>query len=48
MQRSTSPERVLVNFNLDGRTVGIEFTAQSVRNPLRLPQLEGFACPGRS
>jgi type VI secretion system protein ImpL len=47
MQRSTSPERVLVNFNLDGRTVGIEFTAQSVRNPLRLPQLEGFACPGR-
>ena len=43
----TAPERVMVNFNLDGRTVGIEFTAQSVRNPLRLPQLQGFACPGR-
>jgi type VI secretion system protein ImpL len=47
MQGGTPPERVLVNFNVDGRTVGIEFTAQSVRNPLRLPQLEGFACPGR-
>jgi type VI secretion system protein ImpL len=47
VQGGTAPERVLVNFNVDGRTVGIEFTAQSVRNPLRLPQLEGFACPGR-
>lgn len=48
VQGGTSPERLLVNFNADGRTVGIEFTAQSVRNPLRLPQLEGFSCPGRS
>ena len=47
VQAGTPPERVLVNFNLDGRTVAIELTAQSVRNPLRLPQLEGFACPGR-
>jgi type VI secretion system protein ImpL len=47
VQGGTSPERVLVNFNADGKTVVIEFTAQSVRNPLRLPQLEGFACPGR-
>jgi type VI secretion system protein ImpL len=47
VQGGTPPERVLVNFIVDGRTVGIEFTAQSVRNPLRLPQLEGFACPGR-
>ncbi len=47
VQGGTSPERVLVNYNLDGKTVGIEFIAQSVRNPLRLPQLEGFACPGR-
>lgn len=48
VQGGTSPERVLVNFTVDGRTVGIEFTAQSVRNPLRLPQLESFACPGRA
>jgi type VI secretion system protein ImpL len=47
VQGGTPSERVLVNFNVDGRAVGIEFTAQSVRNPLRLPQLEAFACPGR-
>ena len=47
VQAGTVPERVLVHFNVDGRTVGIEFAAQSVRNPLRLPQLEGFTCPGR-
>ncbi len=48
VQAGTPPERVLVNFNINGRTVSIEFTAQSVRNPLRLPQLEGFSCPGRA
>lgn len=47
VQSGTSPERVLVNFNVNGRTLAIEFTAQSVRNPLRLPQLDGFSCPGR-
>jgi type VI secretion system protein ImpL len=47
VQGGTPPERVLVNFVVDGRTLSIEFTAQSVRNPLRLPQLEGFSCPGR-
>ena len=47
VQGGTPPERVLVNFLVDGRTLSIEFTAQSVRNPLRLPQLEGFSCPGR-
>src|SRR6185369_12998376 len=31
VQGGTPPERVLVNFNMDGRNVGIEFTAQSVR-----------------
>ena len=40
-------EKVLVNFVVEGRNVGLEFTAQSVRNPLRLPQLDGFSCPGR-
>jgi type VI secretion system protein ImpL len=47
LQGGTPPERVVVNFVADGRNVTIEFTAQSVRNPLRLPQLEGFSCPGR-
>lgn len=47
IQGGTPPERVLVNFVVEGRTLAIEFTAQSVRNPLRLPELEGFSCPGR-
>jgi type VI secretion system protein ImpL len=48
VQGGTPPERVLVNFSVGGHNVSIEFTAQSVRNPLRLPQLEGFSCPGRA
>jgi len=47
VQGGTPPERVVVNFAADGRNLTVEFIAQSVRNPLRLPQLEGFACPGR-
>lgn len=47
VQGGTPPERVLVNFSVEGRNIAIEFTAQSVRNPLRLPQLDGFVCPGR-
>jgi len=47
VQGGTPPERVVVNFVAEGRNISIEFTAQSVRNPLRLPQLEGFSCPGR-
>jgi len=43
----TSPERVTVSLNADGRDVTIEFRAMSVRNPLRLPQLAQFSCPGR-
>ncbi len=47
VQGGTPAEKVLVNFVVEGRNVGLEFTAQSVRNPLRLPQLDGFSCPGR-
>ncbi len=47
IQGGSPPERVVVNFVVDGRNVTVEFTAQSVRNPLRLPQIEGFSCPGR-
>jgi type VI secretion system protein ImpL len=46
-QPSTSPERVVVSLNADGREVTIEFRARSVRNPLRLSQLQSFSCPGR-
>ena len=46
-QPGNSPERVLVNVNVEGRDVTLEFRAMSVRNPLRLPALVGFSCPGR-
>ena len=46
-QPGNSPERVLVNINVEGRDVTLEFRAMSVRNPLRLPALTGFSCPGR-
>lgn len=48
VQPGTPPEHLLVNFNVNGQTIGIRFEAQSARNPLRLQELEGFACPGRS
>jgi type VI secretion system protein ImpL len=47
LQGGTAQEKVQVNFSVEGRSVSIEFLAQSVRNPLKLPQLDGFACPGR-
>ena len=47
VQSSASPERLQVQFSVEGKTVAVEFAAQSLRNPLRLPQLQAFACPGR-
>ena len=47
-QPGSSPERVVVNLNVEGRDVTLEFKAMSVRNPLQLPALRGFSCPGRS
>lgn len=48
VQPGTAPERVVVSLNADGREVTLEFRALSVRNPLRLPQMQQFSCPGRS
>ena len=44
----TPPERVVVNLTVDGKDVTLEFLAMSVRNPLKLPALQGFSCPGRA
>jgi type VI secretion system protein ImpL len=46
-QAGGSPERVVVSMSVDGKDVTLEFRAMSVRNPLRLPALQGFSCPGR-
>ena len=47
-QPGNSPERVVVNLNVEGRDVSLEFKAMSIRNPLQLPALRGFSCPGRA
>jgi type VI secretion system protein ImpL len=48
LQAGTPPERVVVTVNVDGRDVTLEFRSMSVRNPLKLPALQSFTCPGRS
>ena len=47
-QPGSPPERVTVTINVEGRDVTLEFRAMSVRNPLKLPALQGFSCPGRA
>lgn len=47
IQAGTPPERLIVSFNIDGKEVTLEFRSMSVRNPLRLPALQDFSCPGR-
>lgn len=47
-QPGAAAERVVVTVNVDGRDATLEFRAMSVRNPLKLTALQGFACPGRT
>ena len=47
-QAGSPPERVTVTINVEGRDATLEFRAMSVRNPLKLPALQGFSCPGRT
>jgi len=42
-----APEKFTAALNLDGRRVVLDITAASVRNPIRLPELEAFSCPSR-
>ena len=43
-----SSESFNASFDLQGRKVVLNVTANSVYNPLRLSQMSGFSCPGRS
>jgi type VI secretion system protein ImpL len=47
LQPTNQPEKMLATFNLDGRKAQFEVISGSVQNPLRLPELEHFRCPGR-
>ncbi len=41
-----TPDSMLATFQFDGREVVLEVVANSVKNPLRLAEMEGFSCPG--
>ena len=45
LSRGSSPDSVFATFNQGGREVVLEIMPNSVKNPLRLPEMEGFACP---
>ena len=42
-----APGSTIATFNAEGREIRVELRARSVRHPLTLPALRGFACPGR-
>ena len=44
----SSPESFNASFDLQGRKVVLAVRANSVHNPLRLSQMSGFSCPGKS
>ena len=43
-----APESFNATFDLQGKKVVLAVTANSVYNPLRLSQMNGFSCPGKS
>ncbi|MFX1765869.1 type VI secretion system membrane subunit TssM [Paraburkholderia sp. A1RI-2L] len=46
--RGQGPEQMVAGFNVDHHALAMQVSADSVRNPLRLAQLESFSCPGKS
>jgi type VI secretion system protein ImpL len=47
VQPTRQPEKLLVTFTVEGRKAQFEILSASVENPLRLPELEQFRCPGK-
>ncbi len=45
-QPSAQPEKFTVLLNLDGKRARLEVTSNSVLNPLRMPEIKQFRCPG--
>jgi type VI secretion protein IcmF len=43
--QGSSPEKLMVALNLDGRRIVLEVTSSSVQNPFRLRQIREFNCP---
>jgi type VI secretion system protein ImpL len=46
LENSGLPEKFVVTFNVDNRKARFEVTANSVQHPIRLRELQSFACPG--
>src|SRR5690606_27668084 len=42
-----SPAVTVATFEIGGRRATLEITAHSAKSPFRLPEMTGFACPGR-
>lgn len=48
LERGASPEIMRATYDFDGKKVVLEITANSVKSPFRLPEMQGFSCPSRS
>lgn len=46
LSRGSSQDAIIATFDQGGREVVLEILTNSVKNPLRLPEMEGFSCPG--
>ncbi|WLI89447.1 type VI secretion system membrane subunit TssM [Massilia sp. R2A-15] len=47
LEPGATPERLRLNYQVDGKKLVLELRASSVLNPFRLGALESFQCPGR-
>jgi type VI secretion system protein ImpL len=47
LRPGASPEVTLAVFDIGGRQVELEISANSVKNPFRLSDMVGFQCPGK-
>jgi type VI secretion system protein ImpL len=45
LEPAGAPEKFNVTFNVDNRKARFEVTANSVQHPIRLGELQAFACP---
>ncbi|RBA27125.1 type VI secretion system membrane subunit TssM [Taylorella equigenitalis] len=46
IKNGRSPEVIFATFNIGGRSVKLEITANSAKSPFRLGEMRSFTCPG--
>ncbi|NYT86485.1 type VI secretion system membrane subunit TssM [Pollutimonas harenae] len=47
LKRGPSPEITIASFSIGGRKVVLELSANTVKSPFRLSEMQGFSCPGK-